>query len=64
MPARVGPVAPDREPVLQVALACTDCQQTFIPSDDALSTGRAGCPGCGGWVFWAELVPPQRAGSC
>lgn len=65
MPAQVGPVAPDREPVLQVVLACLSCEETYVPTDEALRTGRTGCPGCGGWTFLAELaVPPPRTGSC
>ena len=46
---------------LAVVLTCTDCDQTYEPSVEAIARGRLGCPDpdCGGWTFSSALSIPS-----
>ena len=49
---------------LAVVLTCTDCDQTYEPSAEAVARGRLGCPDpdCGGWTFTSALSVPSTTG--
>ena len=55
---------PATEPALAVVLTCTDCDQTYEPTPEAIARNRFGCPDpdCGGWTFTSALTVPSTTG--
>ena len=49
---------------LAVVLTCTDCDQTYEPTAEAIARNRFGCPDpdCGGWTFSSALSVPSTTG--